>query len=245
MMLCFARCIASEFLKTKRLKFRRAHIWIPMCAALFFSFYYRYSAWNNEVKISAYFQVLSMGTPFLVSLFCSLLAEQEAAAGAFFHMLSAPERRHVFLAKLTLLIISGGFCVSLAGLLFALLYAVDGAYLFYAEAVFLLWLGSLPLYIWHSFLALRFPKALSLITGMTESLLAALMITAIGDYIWPYLPCAWPIRWLTSLAEAYFMQKSLNDSFYTTALACVMICVFLFIAFIVFAERVENMNNRN
>ena len=235
----FADFIASEFLKTKRLKFRLAHVLIPVCTDVFFLAYYHYCAWDNVMKRAAYFQVLSMGFPFLISLFCTLLAEQESSAGSLFNMLSAPGRRLAFLAKLLLLILSGGFSVFLASSLFAAGYAGYSDYIFYAEAALLLWTGSLPLYICHLFLSMRFPKAVSLGVGITESLLTALMVTPLGDFIWKYIPCAWSARWITQLTEIRFLQKAPDSNIYTTLLSCVIMIVVLLFTFVFFADRFE------
>lgn len=205
-MVSFVRYIASDLRKTKRLGFRAAHILIPICTAMLFLLYYRYSAWDSMTKVSGYFQILSMGFPFLIGLFCALLAEQEFSAGAFFHMLFAPQRYRAVLSKLSLLILCGGLSVFSASFLFAAGYCADCRdYVFYAEAALLLWAGSIPLYIWHLFLSLRFPRGVSLVIGITESLLAALMITSLGDAVWKYFPCAWSARWITQLIEMRFI----------------------------------------
>lgn len=238
-MVSFVSYTVSEFRKTKRLKFRIAHVLIPVCVDIFFLWYYRYSVWDSVTKIAAYFQVLSMGFPFLISLFCTILTEQESSAGSLFHMLSAPQRGRAFLAKLLLLILCGGFSVLLACSLFAAGYDGCGDHVFYAEAAMLLWGGSMPLYICHMFLSLRFPKAVSLGVGITESLLAALMVTSLGDMIWKYIPCAWSARWITQLTEMYFMQKNPDMDFHTTLLTCAIMIVVLLFLFRIFSEYFE------
>ena len=235
----FADFMASEFLKTKRLKFRLAHVLIPVCTDVFFLSYYHYCAWDNVMKTTAYFQVLSMGFPFLIGLFCTLLAEQESSAGSLFNMLSAPGRRHAFLAKLLLLILCGGFSVFLASSLFAAGYVEYSDYTFYAEAALLLWTGSLPLYIYHLLLSLCFPKAVSLGAGIAESLLAALMVTPLGDFIWKYIPCAWSARWITQLTEMRFLHKAPDKDFRTTLLTCAIMSVVLLFTFAFFADHFE------
>lgn len=205
-MINFMRYIVSDFQKTKRLKLRAAHILIPICVDVIFLSYYRYCAWDSITQVSGYFQILNMGFPFLTGLFCAILAEQEFSAGALFNMLSVPKRYLAILSKLSLLILFGGFSVFLASFLFAAGYYADCKdYIFYAEAALLLWAGSIPLYVWHLFLSLRFPRGVSLIMGITESLLAALMMTSLGDMIWKYIPCAWSARWITQLIETHFI----------------------------------------
>ena len=79
----FLAYLKSDFLKTKRLSIRMAHLFIPIVAAILFVAYYSYAPWNELKKISIYYQVLGMGVPFLIGLFCAMLSEQEQTAGSF------------------------------------------------------------------------------------------------------------------------------------------------------------------
>ena len=64
----------------------------------------------------------------------------------------------------------------------------------YVEISFILFSCQIFIYIWHLFLNFRFSKGASIGIGIIESLLAALMLTGMGDVIWKYMPCAWGAR---------------------------------------------------
>ena len=55
------------------------------------------------------------------------------------------------------------------------------------------------LYAFHLFLSLCFGKAASMAAGIVEAVLAALMLTGLGDGCWPVVPCAWSGRWSSYL----------------------------------------------
>ncbi len=200
----FFRYLKADFKKTKHLQIRTAHCVIPIGTAITFLFYYTFSPWNNFVKVEAYFQVLAMGFPFLIGLFCAMLAEQELSAGSFQHMLSVPERLSAFFSKLVLLVLFGMFAVLVASILFgttefffAKLVIVD--YGFYWTAALIITAANIFLYVLHLFMALRFNKGVTTALGIIESLISALLITEIGNNIWMYVPAAWASRMVTSL----------------------------------------------
>lgn len=200
----FLNYLLAEFKKTKHLQIRTAHIFIPVITAMVFFLYCLSSPLGSYVQAEAYFQVLAMGLPFLIGLFCAILAEQEMSAGFFWHMLSAPKRCMAFSSKLVLLILFGTSSVMTASVLFgtaefflAKQTIID--YSFYWISGLILAGTSVFLYVLHLFLALRFNKGVTTGLGIVESLLSALLITGLGDNIWMYIPAAWASRLITSL----------------------------------------------
>lgn len=207
-MLTLLRTLQSDYLKTKRTPLRAAHIIIPIGMACIFLLYYAASPWSAYGGVQAYFQVMGLGYPFLIGVFCAVIAEQEASAGAFWAMLSAADRKTAFLSKLLLLLLFGAFSVILASVLFGTgYYFVLGqravSYSFYWTAALIMLGGSVILYIWHLFLALRFHKGITMGLGIAESLLAAVLLTGLGDSIWVCVPAAWASRLVCSVMPAY------------------------------------------
>jgi len=47
------------------------------------------------------------------------------------------------------------------------------------------------LYILHLYVSLQFGKGASIGLGIVEALLVALLLTGLGDHIWPFLPYGW------------------------------------------------------
>lgn len=204
----FSAYLKSDFLKTRRLSVVKAHLLIPVAVAALFLVYYAWAPWGSLEKINIFYQVLGMGLPFLISLFCSMLAEQEQAAGSFQNMLAAPGRRLPFLAKLLLLLLFGLGAVLLASGIFGIVFlagyeeTVVGAD-FYLIVSAVLWGSSIPLYVFHLFLALKFNRGISLGLGIVESLIAAVFLTGLGDVLWKYVPPSWPARMPAVLLQMY------------------------------------------
>ena len=55
-------------------------------------------------------------------------------------------------------------------------------------------LNMLPIYLIHLFVGMSFGKGASMGLGIAGSLIAALMITGLGDAVWRYIPWAWSVR---------------------------------------------------
>lgn len=204
----FLAYLKSDFLKTKRLSIRVAHLFIPIMAAILFVAYYTYAPWNELKKISIYYQVLGMGLPFLIGLFCAMLSEQEQTAGSFQTMLMAPKKLIPFLSKLLLLLIFGLAALVLASVIFGIAFLVVlGNDLvgidFYLFASIIMLVSSIPLYILHLFLSLEFNKGVSIGLGIVESLISALFLTGLGNSIWKYVPASWPARISTTFLSVY------------------------------------------
>ena len=101
------RCLRADFLKIKNTALFAAHLAIPFVMAGAFLLYYKISPWDSFGKVQAFFQVMGMGYPFLIGVFCAIIAEQELAAGRYQSMLAVTHRGTVFFSKLLLLVLSG------------------------------------------------------------------------------------------------------------------------------------------
>lgn len=204
----FFSYLKADFLKTKRLSIRIAHLFIPIVTALVFIAYYSYVPWDDFTKVDIYYQVLGMALPFLVGLFCAMLSEQEQSAGYFQTMLISTKKVMPFLSKLLLLLL---FCVGalfVAAVVFGAVFqfglhgkAVGIA--FHPLAALVLFGSSIPMFLLHLYLSFRFNKGVSIGLGIVESVLSALFLTGLGDSIWKYVPSAWPARMGTVFLQAY------------------------------------------
>ena len=202
----FFNYIRADFIKTKHLSIRIAHIAIPIGTATAFLTYYAYASWDGYTKVATYYQVLGAGFPTLIGLFCAMLVEQELSAGSFQNMLSVSKRPVAFFSKLLVLTLFGMGAVLLASAMvgvghFCFLGQRYIQYSFYIEAAFVVMESNLFLYILHMFLALRFNKGVTIGLGIVESLLSALFLTRLGDGIWIFFPPAWASRFVTKLLQ--------------------------------------------
>lgn len=192
--------LRADLLKTRRTPFLLLHLLAPLLAAAVFLAYYSYSPWSATDKVQAYFQVLGCAFPTLIALVSSMTVEQEALAGHFQGMLALPAQRiKVYISKLLLLLIYSLSAVLLAVLLFGVgfryLLGQDGLGIgFYWSSAGILFGSNVFLYLLHSFASLRFGRGPSIGIGIVGSLIAALLLTGLGEGIWVYIPFAWGAR---------------------------------------------------
>ena len=104
-----------------------------------------------------------------------------------------PSRIATYIGKLGFLMICAMGAIFLALGTFAVLYREAPAGL-YLKAGILLLITMLPIYLIHLFVGMSFGKGASMGLGIAGSLIAALMITGLGDAVWRYIPWAWSVR---------------------------------------------------
>lgn len=236
----FLKYLCADFKKTKNLSIRIAHIGIPIGIAAVFLIYYAYSPWDTYIKAAAYYQVLGMGVPFLIGIFCAMLSEQELSAGAFQSMLAVPKRPTAFFSKLLLLILFGMGAVLLASVLFGTGYFFFMRqqyikYSFYWDVAFVLMGSNIFLYVLHLFLALRFNKCVTICFGIVESLLSALLLTGMGDPIWVFVPAAWASRFATLLLQEFSTYDIIATDWKIALFICIITTAGGLLAFFVWA----------
>lgn len=186
------------------------HIGIPLLGSGIFLWYFWVADWDVLMQVSGYLEILGLAFPFLVSIVCSLSVGLEEK-NHFQILLGATKGRMTSLL---------GKCISLQ--LFGLVAAALAMGTFFAGEMYLLentkvpafvyvyaaiglWLGSIVLYPIHLFLSLQFSRTISMAIGVIQTLLAALLITGLGENRWYFFPGSWSIR----LAE-YFTTMALN-----------------------------------
>lgn len=175
--------LKAEFMKMRHTFLIPIHVLVPVIAGIVFLVWTRVSA---QLQFLVYAEAVGIAFPVLASVICAGDVETELP-GHFQNFLMNPGKREgAFLAK--------WMCLQIMAFL-----AVMGAMIFYAVGnnfvlgnkeisteVFLktgmiLWLGSLPLYLEHLFLNLRFSKAVSLAVSIGQFLISALFLTGIGE----------------------------------------------------------------
>ena len=192
----FRRNLHADLLKMKGLSITLAHIIIPIITSVVFLAYYAVSAWNENTKIIAFHQAVGAGFPVLIGIFTASIMEQEQNAGACQNLLSSRKKTTAFLSKVILLLIFSLFSVFLAAGIFCFgFYKITGCSIVstgtYMMTAFIMWCGSIPLYIWQMLLAFRFGKGMSIGVGIISGLVSALMLTNLGVLVWKYIPVSW------------------------------------------------------
>lgn len=242
--------LKADYLKSKHTPLRMTHLVIPCAMAAVFLIYYAFTPWNAFSKVEAYFQIMGLGYPFLIGIFCAIAAEQESCAGSCQMMLAVIDRRSVFLSKLMMLILFGAGSVVLTSVLFGtgyyfILKQHVVRYSFYWIAAFIMAGGSIFLYIWHMFLALRFNKGASVGLGIAESLVSAVCLTGLGDSVWIFLPSAWASRMVCALLPAYGGGKLPVIDDRRGIWICMVVTVAAFVLYVVWGCRWDGTNGND
>lgn len=204
----FFSYLKADFLKTKHLSIRIAHLLIPIVIAVAFIAYYSYAPWDDYAKVDIYFQILGMALPFLIGLFCAIIAEQEQTAGYFQTLLMSTKKTVPFLSKLLLLLLFCAWALFMASVIFGVgfrfgLHGVTVGIAFYPLTALVMFGSCIPLYLLHLYLSFRWNKGVSISLGIVESVLSALFLTSLGDFIGKYIPLAWPARIASTFLSAY------------------------------------------
>lgn len=193
-MLSIIRCLKAEYRKCKHSMLLYIHIIIPILCAVVFAGYYHISGWEIAAKVSAYLEVMAIAFPFLIGIIVGLVVQIENQAGHFQLILgTVPSRVATYIGKLSFLIICALGAIFLALGVFVVLYQA-APFTIYLRAGLLLLVTMLPIYLIQLFIGMNYGKGASMGMGIAGSLVAALMITGLGDSVWNYIPWAWGSR---------------------------------------------------
>lgn len=218
------------------------HLIIPMLGMLLFLSYYYISPWNEVDKLSGYIQALAVVFPVLIGSITSLLSGIEENAGGFqVTLLTASAKFIPHISKLLLLLLFAFASALLAlmgfGAAFIKMGYVIQNLLFYFETAVLLWLSVIPLYLLHYLVSFRFGKGYSIGLGFLGTLLSALLLTGLGDGIWPVIPWGIMSRFaemllLSNLSHVTFLhdndmiKSSISIALFTIILTTIFVLSF-------------------
>ncbi|QXM05468.1 lantibiotic immunity ABC transporter MutG family permease subunit [Crassaminicella indica] len=209
------RILWSEWIKTKRTPIRWLVFLMPVIFSGFIIWYYSNLTIKADVQISifqTFFEIWSvLIIPLGAGLISGLMIHQEELAGSFNGLLGAKlQRRDLYLGKLAIIIL----CVSVStliavvtlgvGLVFILNISITW-WIFIVSAIMLI-IGMLPLLAFHLWISFAWGMGASIGIGGGGMLIAALMVTSLGDKVWKFVPWAWPVR-LSILPGAYLLYK--------------------------------------
>ena len=195
-MAAVAHCIKAEFVKCRHSALLYFHILVPFLGAVVFAGYFRISGWDIQTNISAFLEVLAAAFPFLIGIVVGMVVQFENQAGHWQLMLGTiPSRPAAYIGKLSFLMLGAVGAAALALGCFAAIYR-EAPFILYLKAWVLLVLAVFPLYLIHMFVGMRFGKGASMGLGIAGSLVAALMVTGLGDAVWKYNPWAFGVRFM-------------------------------------------------
>lgn len=209
----YIRSLQSVLYRMVHSKQLLLHLGAPFLGAVVFCAYYMLSAWRDDQKILAYFQVTAMVFPLLSAIAVSMLYEAEAKAGSFYNVLSVPySKQTAHLAQCTALFAFCAAAVTLAVMGFGLLFYATGGMEYplglYAMIAGILFLSNLAGYLVEYMICFIFGSGAVLFSGILGTLLSGLLILGLGDVIWRFIPFAYGIRIVTGvftqMTKTYF-----------------------------------------
>ena len=213
------------------------HLAVPVVGAVTFLSYLALTDYAAESMTGVYLQAIALVFPLIVAWVCSIAADQETEASGGFFLLVAVSRARALASKLIVVVFLGLLSCVLAVFLFA-----GGASLLQPDYVvswgdsfvqaLILWASALFLYMLHLWVSLRFGRNVNFALAAFELLLAALMLTGLGDTIWFAVPCAWGIRMVSAVTGATSAEFSMVQATLPLAVVVAVVLTLAAVAFL-------------
>ena len=205
----YCQYLKSDIYKLQHSWFFWVHLLFPVLGAALILLYSRLSSGSELNKLAAFTQIIAIVFPFVVSIVCQIVAEQEVQAGRFQNMLTLPSRSKAIFSKLAILLLAGLFSTALSTVLFGVLFSyMTGTKLpigFFVLIPIVLWGSNVMMYGLHLILAFCFGRNLGISIGVIGSLLSALFQTGLGTGLWYIIPYGHGVRFAES-ALAYLFD---------------------------------------
>ncbi len=204
------RYIKCDLYKLRRSAFFWLHTLFPICGTALVLLYASFADVSSISKIATFFQLYAIAYPFVISVVCTVVAEQEIKAGYCQNILVLPSRIKVILSKFFVMAACGLLSVGFGTALFAGIFPLTDAdlnisYISYLIPALVLWGSNLLLYALHLLGAFYFGRNACIGAGAVGSLLAALLQTGLGTGLWFVLPYGFGVR-LTDYFLMYSME---------------------------------------
>ncbi|WP_044296912.1 lantibiotic immunity ABC transporter MutG family permease subunit [Robinsoniella peoriensis] len=192
----------SNFTKIRRTPVVLLHLLLPVVVTTLFLVYYASAGYHIISDARLFFVVLQICYPIFVSIAAPILINLDRNINGIQNALGlVKSRRSVYLGKLFFLLFFSAISVIIYELCFyiGVNFFLDisvmnfGSYL----AIFCIILNnSLLLYLLHVPIAFRFGSSISVLLGISGTILAGFFENPIGDKIWPFIPWEWGVRYL-------------------------------------------------
>ena len=193
----------SNFIKIKRTPIILLHLLPPIVVTTLFFVYYASGGSHLISDARFFFVLLQISYPIFVSIvvpiFINLDRNNENALGL------VASRSSVYLGKVFFLL----FLCAISMILYELCFSIGVNFFVtvstahfgsYVVLFYLFLFSNLFLYLLHVPIAFRFGSSISVLFGISGTILGGYFENAIGDKIWPIIPWEWGVRFL----ENYF-----------------------------------------
>ena len=228
------KLVGSEFLKLKGTWIFWIHLGVPVAGAGLFLLYGVAAKREWQSVLEFYAETLAIVYPSVSAIICMQSVMQELKAGNFQNLLCVSTLRwSAVLRKILTLWILGLAASLLAFLLFGMgIWGTKAAWNLsvkeYLICGLILWITQAGIYLLHFFLAMRFGSGACLAAGVTQSLIAALLFTGLGDGLWMWFPCGWSghlllyyVKWKTESEVFKMAGEMLKEQIRTGVLSMV------------------------
>lgn len=208
--------LKSDFYKLRHSFFFWLHILFPICGIGLMTLYAVFSTVSSLNKWIAFFQIMAIAFPFVISIVCETVAEQEARAGHCQNILMLSDRSKAIISKFLILIICGFFAIMFSSLFFEQILTMihpdlELYVLAFAIPAIILWSSNILLYALHLILAFRYGRNVCIGAGVIGSLLAALMQTNLGTGLWYVMPYGLGVRLTDFTLKSMFLPNYMID----------------------------------
>ncbi len=204
----YCRYLKSDIYKLRHSWFFVIHLLFPIFGADLMLIYSHLSSSSEMNKLAAFTQIVAIAFPFVISVVCQIVAEQELRAGHSQNMLTLPSRRKAIFSKFAVLLLSGLFSVTLITVLFGIPFSyITGTKLhvrFFVLIPIVLWVSNIMMYGLHLILAFRFGRNFGISIGVMGSLLSALLQTGLGTGLWYVIPYGLGVRFAENALTSIF-----------------------------------------
>lgn len=211
----YCRYLKSDIYKLRHSWFFWVHLLFPVFGVVLMLLYSHLSSSSELNKLAAFTQIIAVAFPFVISIVCQIVAEQELQAGHFYNMLTLPSRKKSIFSKLVVLLLSGLFSVALSTILFGIPFSyITGMNLpvgFFVFIPIVLWVNNVMMYGLHLILAFRFGRNFGISIGVIGSLLSAILQTGLGTGLWYVIPYGLGVHFAESALAYLFNLPSVEN----------------------------------
>jgi ABC-2 type transport system permease protein len=219
----------SNFTKIKRTPIILLHLLPPIVVTILFLVYYASGGYHIIPDVRLFFVILQICYPIFVSIVVPILINLDKNINGIQNALGLVEsRRNVYLGKLIFLLFLSSISMILyevcfyAGVNFFLDISIANFDLYIA--IFCIFLFSnLFLYFLHVPIAFRFGSSISVLSGISGTILAGYFENAIGDKIWPIIPWECGVRFLKNYFD--FSRETIPSGIISLSIISLIVLV--------------------
>lgn len=192
----------SNFTKIKRTPIILLHLLLPIAVTTLFLVYYAFAGYHIIPDVRWFFVILQLCYPIFVSISVPILINLDRNINNIQNALGLVESRtSVYFGKVFFLL----FLTAISMIIYELCFYV-GVNMFldisitnfgsYFVIFYIFLLSNLFLLLLHVPIAFQFGSSISVLFGISGTILAGFFENAIGDNIWPIIPWEWGVRFL-------------------------------------------------